>query len=176
MSTFKNVVFKNSPTLTDSRADWISPCAAAITEKEKPHIALSTFHMNLLVLKIHKTHQWGSGSQLSHVLPNKKITERRLNLFCVNNQKGCFQRAAKQFRTVNNTEEEPHCSLFYPMRAFTGETYLISQASFSVLVVLNKTAIRSVYGLNSLRKCCCLVTLNVYLPHLIPIQVSYGWR
>lgn len=60
------------------------------------------------------------------------------------------------------------------MHAFTGEIYLTSQTSFSVFVVLNKTANRSVYGLNSLRKCCCLVTLNVYLPHLIPVQVSYG--
>lgn len=175
MTTFKNLMFKNSPTLTNSWEDWISLCAA-ITGKEKPHIALSTFHMNLLVLKIPKTHQWSSCNQLSHILPNKKITERRLNLFYVNNQKGYFQRATKQFRAVNNTEKKPHYSLFYLMHAFTGETYLTSQTSFSVFVVLNKTADRSVYGLNSLRKCCCLVTLNVYLPHLIPIQMSYGWK
>lgn len=44
------------------------------------------------------------------------------------------------------------------MHDVTGGTYLASQTSFSVFVVLNKTADRSVYGLNSLRKCCCLVS------------------
>lgn len=51
MSTLKNLMFKNSPTLTNSWEGWISLCAA-ITGKEKPHTALSAFHMNLLVLKI----------------------------------------------------------------------------------------------------------------------------
>lgn len=53
----------------------------------------------------------------------KKITEGRLNLFCVNNQKVCFWVATKRCRTVNNTKETlpfplPHNACFYRRNLF----------------------------------------------------------